>query len=419
MLSKIVLYAMLPVVCFGALSVHQGSFAMNTGTGTQTITGVGFLPKVVLFTWTEATADTAIGGYGFGFGVGISPSMMASIVVRNVDGTLNADSKLNNVRCIMVINGSGITTEAAEFTSLTADGFTINVTTPGIGAVIQYVALGGSTLSNVTLVPFSAPTAVSSVAVTGAGFMPDSAIIFTSGQTSAVGTSDTYAHHGIGFAGTGGTQAGFGNSMLSSSNADTSAQSASKVIYLPDTSTMWLEGTLTSFDASGATISYSVVQPNSVKLWAVFFKGLGTRIGSLTQPTSTGTQSVTGTTFTPIFTFFGGFCHTAGSGQLADGFFNFGMARSAAIEGTIFAGARSGNNQAQYALNRTASILCYTPTLSGTPTLNSKAEFTSHNADGFTVNWQNVDATQRQVLYMSIGEPAIVAGAARRHILIQ
>ena len=47
----------------------------------------------------------------------------------------------------------------------------------------------------------------------------------------------------------------------------------------------------------------------------------------------------------------------------------------------------------------------------GTPTRLALADFTSQNADGFTLNWTTADATARQNFYLAVGDsPAIVSG---------
>ena len=57
-----------------SMSVKVGSFAKRSGTGTQSVSGVGFQPKLVLFWMNDLTSDGNQCGGRYGFGAATSTS---------------------------------------------------------------------------------------------------------------------------------------------------------------------------------------------------------------------------------------------------------------------------------------------------------------------------------------------------------
>jgi hypothetical protein len=381
-----------------------GSFQLNTTTGNQVISTLTFRPKIVFFKWSEqTTTGTSSAHYSIGYGVAISSSSRAAIFLRQSDGSLNIDARHAENRCIAVVNGSGTVTESADLVSMNSNGFTINVANAATAVRVSFEAWGGTSLTNAALIRFTTPTTAGSSQVTGAGFAPDLAHFFTAGLTAAPPATATGGRLGFGFAASVTAQAGLGNSVLSGTNADRGAQSSSKAIYVPNTSGMYLEANVSSFDADGVTLNYTKVQTTGVHAWAVFVKGLQGSAGSLVQPASPQNQSVT-LPFEPEAAFFSSYCHPSASGEQATAKLSLGFAVSATEESVNWAGANSGNNQAQQANLQDAAIACYTAGGGGTPILNSKAHFISNNPAGFTVNWSAADSTPRQVIFFAVAE---------------
>ena len=79
-----------------ALSAFAGSFAKNAGTGAQAVTGVGFLPKVLLF-WTSYKSTTDVLGqsysYAHGMTTGAAESYSASFSSEGGVGTSNNSNR--------------------------------------------------------------------------------------------------------------------------------------------------------------------------------------------------------------------------------------------------------------------------------------------------------------------------------------
>ena len=57
-----------PAYAAGGLSSKVGTFAANSGTGNQSVTGVGFMPKAVLFWITDQTSTGSSSNGRFGRG---------------------------------------------------------------------------------------------------------------------------------------------------------------------------------------------------------------------------------------------------------------------------------------------------------------------------------------------------------------
>lgn len=398
---RLLILFLLPLLVRAAFERDAGIIALNTSTGAQTVSGLSFPPKVIILRWNELTAPGASAGAPDGYEMGIGAATATSqfaIYGRQTDGSLNADGRHTSDKCLTRIDSNGVVREAATC-ALASDGFTLTITTATSAIIVQWMALGGSDLTNVAIKQFDSPTATGTAGVTGVGFQPTAAMFFTAGSTAAIPSSFAYSRISVGIAASASSQAGMGNCVLSASNADTGAQSTSKALYVPDTSAMYLVGAVDSFDADGFTIDWTTVQASPVHMWAILFEGLRAEVGALNQPTSTGTQSYVSFTHTPEVMIFGSYCLAAATGQQAHARMSLGGSLSAALEGAYWAGAVSGNNIADAAVAVDGSVLCYT---AGTPTLNAKAELVQLTSIGFDLNWLSADATQRQVIFISL-----------------
>lgn len=128
--------------------IKIGLFVLNTFTGNQTIGGIGFRPKCVLF----FRADSHSSGGDQGGGVSIGAGSVFTGTVRQVVTGFSvsdaagsaADGTTEGANIIIVRDAStSSTTAVASLVSLDADGFTINIGTAPSGAVpIAYVAIG-------------------------------------------------------------------------------------------------------------------------------------------------------------------------------------------------------------------------------------------------------------------------------------
>jgi hypothetical protein len=115
------------------VSVFTGSFTrdLTTASGSQAITGVGFVPKAVLFTMS-------VGG-GARFSDGFDTQTARGSTYTNGSATFNADA-----RSIVALT-SGSDFQYAQIATMDSDGFTLTWTKTGSptgSATIKYLAIG-------------------------------------------------------------------------------------------------------------------------------------------------------------------------------------------------------------------------------------------------------------------------------------
>jgi hypothetical protein len=172
-----------------ALSCFVGSLTVPAATGNQAITGVGFQPSAVLFFGNRQASDAASSNGGSNAAmnhfVGVATSSTARGVVECNDD-FSAGGLVSTptaTQCIRQRSSAGTLLFAADFVSMDADGFTVNFATANATAyVINFIALGGSDLTNVAVKSWTTPTATGNQSQTGVGFQPD-ALVFIGSET--------------------------------------------------------------------------------------------------------------------------------------------------------------------------------------------------------------------------------------------
>lgn len=234
-----------------------------SGTGNQSITGVGFQPDCLIHInnigSTDPPASFAIAASMLG--VMDKDSNEWSINWRGVDGVTTSDTarSWDATRGMATSNAAGSGSAfAAQFVSMDSDGFTVNWTTASGGLETYTLCLKGGQYraGNLTKPTSGAPVSQS---VTGAGFAPLALLFGGSG-----GTVDFRAAHAVGHIGaTDGTTEGA--STLSDQDAITIAMNVdamSKTDKVITTETNFdaaidAEADLTSLDADGFTLNWT------------------------------------------------------------------------------------------------------------------------------------------------------------------
>jgi len=177
----------LPHAAHAGLEAKAGTFIVNSGTGIQSITGVGFQPKAyILFYTKNDTLDTDSNGRGSILSIGMTDGTrqfcMASGSEDN-QGTSDVGRRGFSDRVLATheAHQSQYVEGEASHVSMDADGFTINITTPftaPANPIVSYIAFGGDDLlvdADTVDLAYSQDT---SVDVTAPGFEPD--VIITS-----------------------------------------------------------------------------------------------------------------------------------------------------------------------------------------------------------------------------------------------
>jgi hypothetical protein len=386
------------------LSTFVGSFLVPNATGNKAITGVGFQPKIVFFFGTEATATgPASIASSFFWGVGISSSNRL-VVNLDMDGSDVYPIAPVTTKCISQ-SASNTIEYVADLVSLDSDGFTVNFSAVlGNGTYVGYLCLGGADLTNVNIVSFTTPTSTGNSAFTGMGFKPDALILLG---------VDTYSHGHVshGFA-VSSTQRGAISNAYDGSTEGTYTRNDKCFVLNADTSVVRRQADLVTLDSDGATLNWDTVNAATQTVYAIGLKGPSFAAGTVTQRTTTGSQSTSGLSFAPkgLLLLHNGQPHStsvaAGGGNCC--VVGVGIADSALHRFSMFAGDRANQRMDV----DTARVFLQVDDT--TVTLDAAADLTSLDTTGFTLNYDTADATAREIHYLAFGNAPAPLGSVDR-----
>lgn len=164
----------------------KGSFTTPASTGYDSITGVGFQPKAVIF-WAVPRTDESAGSDASHF-IGFSDgSTDRASGIKSEDG-VNDTGRGQEDYAIFLRNVDTSNLAIATVSSFDSDGFTLNYTTTNSGYYIHYIAFGGDDLSAEV-----GEKLVSASFIDSLSFAPDIMFLTTVGLTD-LSTDD---QHGI------------------------------------------------------------------------------------------------------------------------------------------------------------------------------------------------------------------------------
>jgi hypothetical protein len=396
-----------------ALEAKIGSFTRPGGTIDQSITGLGFAPKAVLFFGNSMTADGGVstGGNGpeYPMYLGFMDSADGKCYANTDDYSAGGPQIITTAVIYSYANANGGENAKASFVSLDADGFTTHWFNIDTAVVVNYLALGGSDLTNAKVLDCGAVSTVTgNVAYTGAGFQPD-AIILIAGQTN--GSPD---YGGMGMA-VSPTQRGT-NATVYNGGPGTQRYERTDQCLSVLQSGLRIEADFVSMDSDGFTLNYSIassIGPPQPPLYALCLKGGSYHVGAITEATSNTTKAETGVGFQPKGVFFSTVGKTAGTTVVGTMSQVYGAAVSTGEQAAT--GLIDGSSQIATRLDRTKCIVH--PTDVGVPPAASsggEANLVSMDSDGFTLNWASTDGTARETIYMAFGDepatPAVASG---------
>lgn len=390
----------------GGIKVKQGTFIKRNGAGTQSIAGIGFQPKAVIFYWTRQTTSGFNAGVNSGFGMATGSGNQSAVSVTMVDNSGRSDQgrRYSNTRCIIFLTGGGPPTlnSEASFVSFDVDGFTIKWTTGSVNQyIIHYIAIGGEIETMVS--NFNLTTSAGNQSVTGVGFQPDF-LLFNWSYGTAYNTNIARSQFGLGFAKNSSEQV-----ALAQAGADNTGNNLDKR-WRQRTDSCILSLTLAnppaqdaivsfvSMDADGFTINISDPPATPHAIFYLAIKGGQHKVGAFNQPTANGAQTISGTGFKGLMALFGSFNLVANTGILSNGGVTIGSATSLNQSSVWYQDRNIDPSDANmYNINNRAISLAFSTALTG------QAQLTSFIDDGFTFNWSNCDGTQRQILYWLMG----------------
>jgi len=403
----------------GVLTKRNGA----AGTGTQSVTGVGFRPNAVIFFWTRLTTNgtiTAQANSGVGFAT--SPADQYAVVVGMVDGqgTMRNGRRASAGNAIIFLDNNTANPNRfpqllaqANLQSMDTDGFTLNWTTNGDANAyrIYYIAIGGDTDAFVG--NFDMNNATGNQPVTGTGFQPDLVMFIhaADGAIDAVNAGD--AEFGIGFA----QSSTAGGAMVYSSqtgvaNATPGWQQITNkpILFLNhapgnnNPPTQAGQADFVSMDTNGFTIK--VTTPSGGANWNVGYLALrGARVasGAFNQRTSVGTQSPVTVAFYPQGIMLAG-RDLATAATVAAGRTSVGAAGgNPIVSGNVWFEDQSGVGNSNTNIYNDATNIISMGTNVNPPTNLAQATLQSLSLGGFTLNWTAADAVAREIMYWAIG----------------
>ena len=406
------------------LSVRVGSFAKITTTGTQTISGLGFQPKAIIFFWsrntTNATAE-APRSQGIGF-TDCTNQRAVAVAEDDNAGTSNAGRyRTENNVIVILSNGNPTVGSRATFTSCNADGFTINWAASEARAdIINYIAIGGSDVTNVRAGTFTLAPATGIQNITGVGFQPNF-IMFLWGFTETLDSLAARLQIGMGLADYNNNQGSILNCV-----ADNNSSNATKYSQQRTDNVILLSGSgcaqdalaaFSGFTADGFQLNVSDAPAANTPIFYLAIRGGSHAVGNFLQPTATGIQTISGLGFQPNLVLLFSHNKTAAVITLAvPSTFSIGAAISTTSRAAVWGQSRNidPSNAAVYTDNTKVIIMRTLSGIGGTGTINAQADFNGFTIDGFQLNWTTVDATQRQIIYWTFGPSPTFSQSAYR-----
>jgi len=408
-----------------AFEKKVGNFALTSGTGSQSVTGVGFLPKLVIFFATRLTIDGVTAHNICSIGAATSSSEERCVSGEDKDAVATTDCGMewrNDACCSVMQPGTFSRLYAFDLTSMDSDGFTINksVRADGVAYQIGYVALGGSDLTNVKVGDFTLETDAQQD-VTGLGFDPDCVLFFSALTTNVSGDRDdkgvvmsygwaagSSAQGNIG----GSTQDNVGTSQCN--RAIKNDKCISGLQYNANT-TIEGESDFNSFISGGFRLDHTNTWPSAYRVCYIALKGLQYATGDFSTVATAPTDiTESGLSFEPELAFFN-HCMQNSFGTANDMRFGFGAASDPSEE--ISVGAYSDDNKgtsdtgSQYDNDEVYTRWSPSGGITG------RVELKQFNSDGFTVTQTDADTVnQSEVIWLAIG-PSAAPTAEKRGAL--
>lgn len=390
-----------------AVNVKVGSFTGSGSTGDQDITGLGFNDTaVVIFWWNLQVSDANANDFAFGFGVGISSTDRRAVGNYASDNQVTSSNSAWNQSGHCIYGPAGA--PRADYVGAITDGFRVNWVS-ATSSVINYLAIGGSDLTNVKSGAIAAKTTTGNQGYTGVGFQPTCLLFFAGKYSTDPLDQSTNGAAMFGFV-TSATERGcvaWRNKNGANPQVAKHRQSKSKVtISLTDTG-VFTEADFVSFDSDGFTLNFTTSGGSADVCYYLALKGPRFKVSSFNQATSTGNQALSGAGFTPKASLMVSANDTAANDDATNAHaqVSLGAATGTSARGCIWAGESDAVSptQADRNLDRTKLIKMIAP---NSLTVNAAADHVSFDSDGQTIDNTTADATSREVLVLWMGDAA-------------
>lgn len=291
-----------------------GAFLCGSPGVPQAITGLGFMPKLVLF-WTvglgsEYGASDRFARFNFGVSDAVDEySISYNSGIHNETGAPLTNTLRSFQNNALTLN-SGNVASATRFIdqtvlSLDADGFTVqhNGSDSGIGLRIFYAAFGGSDIVEYTIGTFDSPEGGGLQEVDVGGYRPDVLCVFGARTLPGVDDSGKVADGcvSLGWA-TAVNQACIGmNALRDLPLSQTRSTSREEMISVFDAGgdVLGSRALLNQFNDDGFVLDWE--QSASYRFAYLAMRGVTARVGGVNSPERATRRSVVGTGFRPKF----------------------------------------------------------------------------------------------------------------------
>lgn len=389
----------------------KGSFQRSgcAATCSQSITGVGFQPKAIILFSDKQTSEGFAQDLTFSFGASTGSSQSASSSWGSVDAGASSDAgRRRSITDVLTLFSAGSPTNSARasLTSFDSDGFTLSwtFTNDSNQDIIHYVAIGGSEIVSAKVGQITIATSGASQAFTDPGFQPDFLMLFgTLGET--VDTNTTHAKFSLGY-GTDSSHQGV-TSISSTDNLNTMDtrryQSTSEIwaSFINNSNTIDTQAALSSMDTNGFTLNVTNLPTSSLTVNYLAIKGGNHKVGTITQPSSTGLQTTSGFGFQPQGLLMSSFNRSAFSGATTNAQIALGAASSSLNQGDLWVADVHNLADAQTAMSTVTTSAIRIATADST--VNGEASLSSFDTGGFTLNWTTADTLGTEVLFWAVG----------------
>lgn len=396
------------------MNVFKGTFAANTSTGNQTISGIGFTPKAIILWTSYRTATGFTDGYQFQIGMADGTNQNSWAVISNEAAPNDTDRAKSESQLILIRNVAGTNIRVATIVSLGSGEFVINWSTVDANAVVfHFMAFGGDEINVVVgNDTFAARYSASNTDFDGLTFNPE--LVFFVG---CVSSSDAANGPCLGWAASGvpggtitqGSAAGQVRDAQSTSITGR-FQSASRCVDIFSSSAQSLAVDLRF--TGGWTVAATTPTAATTAAHYLAIGGISAKAGSGNQPTSTGNQAITGLDFTPKGVMVLSVGNTTSASVATESRFSVGGS-DGSNQGWAWTGAVDNVNPIRTAIGHSVSniVTMSTPDATGSAsTTEAQASLSSLDADGFTLNWGTADATQREYLWVAMGDAPVDSG---------
>ena len=395
-------------------SVKLVEWKMGAGSGSQSVTGVGFVADVVINIWETNATDTttpyatASGGIGMGaFDVTDEWGFGSWDEETNDATTRSAQSNIDFFAGVNISGGA----RYAHFVSMDADGFTINrpqTTTPK--AICYSLCLKGGPQIKL-LYPTKLLNAIGSTKKS-VGFRVGGIISGTANPTLdktgitdimiSVGVADKDNQESMEFhvdqlATSDSEMINIRNrTLLVNKNHDATIESQAHFDHFSDD----------SFDvnwgpsADSAVIRYGVIVFEQTDA-DVTGEALRVTTGVFDKKTSNGTQAIAGIGFTPkvLMCWYGG----ATADDTWQDFLRRGFGAATSATNRYACGDAAEEDLVTSNCQVIKSPAHVISIVSPSGSIEGEADLTSFDSDGFTLNWTNNNATAYKIHYLALG----------------